>query len=183
MAENSAQEVWASVPNYPEYEISNFGKFRSLDRYVPIKNKGVRFYKGRYINKSVDSSGYNQIAFTNEIYGRKAFSAHRLVALVFVDNPDKNTLVEVNHKNGIKTDNHYLNLEWVTSLDNKKHALKNGLIKRGSGLSYSKMVLDLQTGIFYESVTEAAIAKNYKNRTLHHWLFGDRTNKSSFILV
>ncbi len=48
-------------------------------------------------------------------------SIHRCVAMEFIPNPHKKN--EVNHKNGIKTDNRIENLEWCTSSENKRHAV------------------------------------------------------------
>ena len=52
---------------------------------------------------------------------------HRLVALTFIPNPLK--LETVNHKNGDKECNAVWNLEWMTRLDNVRHAWKTGLAK------------------------------------------------------
>lgn len=183
MADQPNAEIWQPVPNYIGYEVSDFGRIRSLDRMVVRKNGAFQKRSGSIMTPSTDSSGYFQIKLTNDTGIRTAISLHRIVALVFVPNSNPELLVEVNHENGIKKDNYFRNLKWVTSPDNKKHALETGLIKRGADLSYSKPVLDLQTGIFYDSISEAAIAKNIKNRTLHHWLIGDRTNRSSLVLV
>jgi hypothetical protein len=54
----------------------------------------------------------------------KRFSIHRLVAEYFIPNP--NNLPEVNHINGLKTDNRVDNLEWVTSSGNRFHAVSLG---------------------------------------------------------
>ena len=50
---------------------------------------------------------------------------HRLVGEAFIKNPQNKPFV--NHKNGIKSDCHYKNLEWVTARENNQHACDNGL--------------------------------------------------------
>ena len=52
---------------------------------------------------------------------------HRVVAEAFIPNPTG--LPQVNHKDGNKSNNHYLNLEWISSSKNIKHAHEQGLTK------------------------------------------------------
>ena len=58
----------------------------------------------------------------------KSYSVHRLVMLTFMPIPFDDA--QVNHINGIKTDNRVENLEWVSAKDNTNHAIDNGLRDR-----------------------------------------------------
>ena len=62
---------------------------------------------------------------------------HRLVAQKYIPNP-KNKL-QVNHKDGNKTNNCVTNLEWVTNQENRNHAIKNNLHVYGDKCSYAKL--------------------------------------------
>tara|TARA_R110002051_G_scaffold160021_1_gene231476 strand:- start:146 stop:505 length:360 start_codon:yes stop_codon:yes gene_type:complete len=57
---------------------------------------------------------------------RKPYSVHRLVAMKYVKGFNENRC-DVNHIDGDKSNNNYLNLEWVTKSENQKHAYATGL--------------------------------------------------------
>lgn len=109
------------------YSISENGKVSSIRRSL-----GKRLMKNR-----IKPNGYVGIKLCNN--GKQFhLSIHRLVALHFVDNP--NNYPEVNHKDGNKENNHYLNLEWVTSSENQKHAFRLVLQKVRKGKDHVQSI-------------------------------------------
>lgn len=104
------------------YEIHSDGTVVSLGRV------GQRGYvvKDRKLVPHRNSSGYLRVSMNLTGKNREYF-IHRLVAQCFVDNPENKPVV--NHKDGDKSNNHFSNLEWVTSSENSKHAFRSGLSK------------------------------------------------------
>lgn len=107
---NTNNEIWKAVPGYEGlYEVSNFGNIRN-------NRKLLKFYT---IN-----SGYLCLKLIKDGV-RISPLVHRIVASVFCQKLDNYT--EVNHIDGNKQNNHYTNLEWCSSSENKQHALSKGL--------------------------------------------------------
>lgn len=117
---------WKPVVGYEAlYEVSDAGEVFGLTR------KGI-------IKSFVSHRGYPLVSLFNK--GKRGFSVHRLVAKAFIPNPDN--LPEVNHKNGIKTDNRVENLEWCTSQANIDHSVATGLWKPNKGSNHGTSILD-----------------------------------------
>ncbi len=161
------------IKGYPHYKIYSDGRVFSIRH-----NKFLKQFKTH--------KGYLMVSVThNKVC--KHISVHRLIALNFINNPENKP--QVNHINGIKTDNRVENLEWVTNQENCIHAHISGLVrlrteesKKAQKLACSKIVLDIQTGIFYDSITEVAKVKNIGHSTaLRHLKINN--NKYSIILV
>ena len=120
-------ETWEKVPGFDGfYEISNMGKVRSLTRFRGNGNGGY-YQKGRILLGWI-SGGYKTFCICF-LGSRKFFQLHRMLAIVFIPNPENKPCI--NHKNGKKLDNRLKNLEWVTYAENNKHAYDIGL-KEGS---------------------------------------------------
>lgn len=117
------KEEWKPIKNYEnEYEVSNLGRVRSLDRYIKsISSKtGLQFKKGQILKQKTNKvTGYKTITLWRD-NKQKGYNVHRLVAEHFLPVKDgKNT---VNHINGDKTNNRVGNLEWVSYGENLSHA-------------------------------------------------------------
>ena len=102
--------MWKTIQAEPEYEVSNTGDVRNR------KTNHVKSIR-------LDRYGYKRVTLYPS---GKTYSIHRLVALAFIDNPNK--LKTVNHINGNKFDNSVANLEWLSFSDNSKHAHRTGLV-------------------------------------------------------
>lgn len=118
-------EQWRDVPGYEGlYQISDFGRVRSIERSVLERGGRVHKVPGRTTNGSRDHYGYLTFGLCKD-GKRRTVKVHRLVAEVFMPNPDG--LPQVNHKNGCKADNRVANLEWCTLCENMAHAGAHGL--------------------------------------------------------
>ena len=86
--------------------------------------KVFSFHTNKFLSGEVTVHGYLQ--YTLSINGEsKRYKAHRLVAQLWINNP--NNYEVVNHIDGNKMNNHYSNLEWCDYEHNNKHARETGL--------------------------------------------------------
>lgn len=161
--------IWKPIPNYEDlYEVSSDGEVRSLC--------------GRYRNKDIlkqckGSSGYLLVTLCRK-GSQKTVNVHRLVAKVFIPNPD--SLPCVNHKDQNRENNSVSNLEWCSYYHNNIYGdrLTKSALKRG------KPVMCLETGKIYASASavqrelginqskiSACCLGNRKSAGKLHWSF------------
>lgn len=105
-------EQWRPVIGYDGlYEVSNFGRLRSLSRDITNRWGKITHIEERILSQATTVYGYKQVNLCKE--GKiKSLKVHRLVAEAFIPNP--NTLPCINHKDEVKTNNNVSNLEWCT---------------------------------------------------------------------
>lgn len=162
------KENWKQIDD-SDYYISNLGR---------VKSK-IYKHNERILKTHIDRDGY-EIIRLHAI--DKTTVVHKLVAIAFVDNPENKKYV--NHIDGIKSNNTFENLEWVTASENMKHAFDNGLcttigdshfgsklnedlvrqlryIKANTSISYLKLAEKL-------NLNEATIMRAIKGQTWKH---------------
>lgn len=148
---------WKVIPGYEnEYIISTEGEI------VNIKSN-------KQLKLSSHTDGYLQTKlFKNK--KQKAYLVHRLVAITFLEN--SNNYKEVNHKNGIKIDNHISNLEWCNRQHNIQHAYDNG----------HKAVSNKMLNNFIEMRKEKIGEKNHMSKLLENDIYKIRNLYENGIL-
>lgn len=142
------------------YEISSSGNIRSVTRDVLHSKK-----KSYYIKKSNPMKFFNNgngyMYVTTSCNGvRKNVYIHRLVCEAFHERTDG--FDYVNHKDGNKSNNHYLNLEWCNHSHNIRHAYKNNLNHTGGKKVNAIKVIDSESGKIFECIKHAADFFNIK---------------------
>ena len=111
--------TWAKIDGYPNYEVSDDGRIRSLD----YQHTG----KTHELSQKIDREGYKQVTIFNN--GKRAHClVHRLVAQVFIPNPEN--LPEVNHIDECKQNNAVDNLEWCTRVYNANYG--TGMVRQAA---------------------------------------------------
>lgn len=146
-------EIFKEIQGYGGlYQVSNYGRVKSL------KRKKHRIIEGRL------SHGYKRVRLVKSKDDWQDVFVHRLVCTAFI--PNTHNKPNVNHKDFNRSNNHISNLEWCTQYENIKHSIDHGRIKitqatrQKSIQKRQKAVIDLQTGIMYDSLVIACNALN-----------------------
>ncbi len=115
-------EEWKDVIDYEgHYQISSFGRIKALKRKVEHSFSGHITMPERILKQKVRKDGYSEVNLAkNGIHTMKAIAI--LVGTHFVIN--EHNKKEINHKKGIKLDNRFHQLEWVTPQENIIHSFK-----------------------------------------------------------
>lgn len=159
------KETFVEIIDYENlYQISDFGRVKSLKR-VTISKNGRKYFIKEKILSPVNNQGYEQVTLSKN--GKiKRFSVHRLVASAFIENPKNKKCV--NHKDFNRSNNYKSNLEWSTYSENTIHAIENGRMmfnKRAFGEKIRSSVLTekdvLSIRSSFKEKTQAKLAKEF----------------------
>jgi len=164
----SDKEIWKDIDGYEGYyQVSNMGRVRSLDRLVEHPTNGARVLNGELRKLKTHRSGYHHLGLTKD--GETKYRlVHRLVAQAFIPNPESKP--QVNHIDGVKTNNNVSNLEWATHKENTVHAVENKLIK--TKLS-KKDVLEIRCRYNEKGESPLKLAEEY---SVTRWAIYDVVN-------
>ena len=111
-------EIWKDVPGYIGlYKVSNHGRVKSVKKQLVLKICG-------------SGNRYKTVALCNGM--RKTFRLHRLVAAVFIPNPDNKPCVD--HIDGDRANNHADNLRWVTAKENCNNPITKSRLHKKIGV-------------------------------------------------
>lgn len=161
--------IYKPISGYENnYTISNTGTIKNIIRNTILKPTLRKEYLGVSLCKS---------------NVKKTYNVHRLVAITFIENPENKP--QVNHLDGNKFNNNAWNLEWSTSSENIQHAYDNGLNKFSDYAilklkeRFCKKIIDVETGIIYLSINEAAQLNDLNNKTLSSKLSGRTKNNTN----
>ena len=138
-----------------QYEIGEDGTVRSVDRTVLGSDGTLYPFKGKVLRPNINKDlQYLQVSLWKNNMGQSHY-VHRLVACAHVPNPENKP--EVNHLDGNRLNPHKNNLEWVSSSENKVHAIASGLRVYTNRLTKEEFVeclFDVINGESYASLSK-----------------------------
>ncbi len=140
---------------------------------VAISKEGAlfNFVKNRLIKPNKNHKGYLTVGLWNDDLQKYIpYPIHRLVARVFIKVPKKYSVfdiseLQVNHKDGVKENNDWVNLEWCINLENMKHARQAGLFSNETPV----LARDVRDGTIkrFASISECAKYLNLDSSRVH----------------
>lgn len=144
-------EIWKNIEGYEQYQVSNFGNVKT------VANEATR--KERLLKPLAHYKGYKRVGLCLNNKA-KFYFIHRLVATYFLENNDNKETI--NHKDGNKENNHYLNLEWATYRENMNHAIDNKLSSCGERNGRAKLTYEQVEEIKQSLLSQRKLAVIYE---------------------
>lgn len=134
-------EEWKVIEDFPEYEVSSFGRIKRSNKFLTPTKKSDGYFKINLRLNKVPKTVY----------------VHRIAAKAFVENPNNYNCV--NHKDENKANNNADNLEWCDTYYNNIYGTKT--LRQANAISKKVLVIDKDNNVKkYNSLDDVAIALN-----------------------
>jgi hypothetical protein len=130
-------EQWKIIEDYPNYEVSNYGKIRNINTGLILKT-------------NYDYKGYEFVILSHRGI-QKTIKVHKLVADAFVDKYYDN--LEVTHLDGDRSNNRADNLDWWKRRDVHRRSYR---LHGRKQLHRMRSIVLIETGEIFESITQAS---------------------------
>ena len=160
------KEIWKDYTyGNLEYKVSNYGK---------VIGKG----RGKELKQRLNEEGYIEVTMGDKEH-RTRIRVHRLVAILFVENPNPELYNEVNHIDRNRANPRADNLEWTTHVDNVKYSYEKGGYdgvrvgsKNGRANLTDEQVIEIRR-LYKEGVTQKELSVKYNVgwSTIHNIVF------------
>lgn len=159
------EEIWRSIEDFEDYEVSNLGRVRSLKRNIILRQFE---YRGGYLEVHLRKPG---IKVHKKI--------HRLVAEAFI--PNYNNYSEVNHKDEDKKNNQVNNLEWCSRSYNNTYNGRHYTVGEKHWKPVAQYDLNGNFIALYNSQTEASKITGIKQGGIADCIRGHIRTSGGFI--
>lgn len=160
---NIMEEIWKDIIGYEGlYQISNYGRVQSCFKYQKYRSKNI-LKSPKILKLFIKDNGYVNVTLTKNLSSKK-FYVHRLVAFHFLDKIENKSFV--NHIDKNKSNNHFLNLEWVNSLENSYHSVNNEFtnVTKSKNKFRARITFNskrITIGYYYSKLEAINAIKNY----------------------
>lgn len=172
-------EIWRKIPGFNGwYFVSDKGRIYSTDKIFYDKNGMRKFYKGKILKQRLQNSGYNVVDLYDDKNHKHTILVHRLVALMFVNNPKPEKYNMVDHIDRNKLNNNVENLRWVNNSINSKNKDKKKPEK------YNIILRNPDTNEIVHTFTKVSDAAHFINRdpkVIRNILNGDSNIKHGYM--
>jgi hypothetical protein len=128
---------WQSIPHFSDYEVSDDGFIRSIERIKVFKNgRKMRFESKNKQLRRHPSNGFLMTDLVNDKGIRKTVYPHKIVATVFLKNDKPRKKKVVIHIDNDLENNHVSNLKWCSFSESIKIGFASG--KRDNSTLWEK---------------------------------------------
>ena len=182
------EEVWRDVVGYEGlYMVSNFGRVKSVERFVDREDGKVNHVLEKLITVRYNSRTGRPEVGLHKNGKRKLVKLYRIVAEAFIENDDVVNKTCVNHKDGCVVNCKANNLEWCTYSENLQHSYDelNRAINKPSVRRRNVIVINKKDGSknTYASITQASKATGISCTQIRRIAEYECTNENYIFIV